>query len=207
MRRDISLFLSAFLVLSLSGAFSGDVVGTVNIRNSIKLEVDSKSCKIHLTITKQVHRVLVREFGNYEILTYFNSAFHCDQMKYYVGKNYAPWVAIGDFNGDGRKDLFLRVLWGKSKRISEVFLISEGKSYKAVKTGEIEFVPGESYYLKRPAQVFSPCSFEDRFEYGFFSLHFPFDCLEMYSSETEYFAWIVIYTNGTFSEIVIFLGD
>lgn len=207
MRRDINLFLSAFIAISVSGAFSKDVVGTVNIGPSIRLEVDRKSCKIHLTITEQVHRVLVREFGNYEVLTYFNSAFSCDQMRYYVGKNFAPWVAIGDFNGDGKKDLFLRILWGKSKRASEVFLMSEGKSYKVVKTGDFEFVPGESYYLKRPARVFSPCSFEDRFEYGFFSLHFPFDCLEMYTSESDYFALIVMYTNGTFSEIVIFLGD
>ena len=207
MRRVIKLILIACLAFGAERNFPKRVFSTVEVGPPPRLEVDLEGCSVYLSIPEEVHKVLIREFGPYRVLTEFNSGFYCSQMHYFVGENFTPWVAIGDFNGDGRKDMFLRILWGEEKKVTEVFLISEGESYRVVRTADLKFVPGRSNYSRRPARIFSPCRFEDRFEYGYLTLHFSFDCLEMRADDIDYFTWILIYTNGAFSEIEIFLGD
>ena len=188
----------AGLYLLTIPAFSGDVLSRVEVGDTLRLDVDFEGCSVRLSIPRDVHRILLKEFGWYRVYTETEPGFTCSRMRYHAGENFVPWAAVGDFNGDGKRDLFLRIL-SSGNKVVDLFLVSKDETYELVRPGE----PGPTGKLMG---VLSPCRFEDRFRYGYLSFRFPFDCLRI-SPRPDYVMELFIYANGALSRVTIYLGD
>ena len=128
------------------------------VSSDFSLKVDKKECRVDLTVPREAHRALTEHFGKYEIYTDFPVSI-CKNFSAYVRKNVAPWVALGDINGDGRRDAFLRILAGKGKvrKVVELFLVSSGDTYEVHRVWEEARLEGKPMFFGIPEKVLSPC--------------------------------------------------
>ncbi len=168
------------------------------VGSDFSLYVDEKRCRIDLTLPAEAHRALIKSLGHYEVYTEF-PGMTCENLKDYVGKSLAPWTAFVDLNGDGKKDVFLRVLAGRGrvKKIVELFLVSSGDAYEVHRVWEEVRMRGKPLFYGRPKEILSPCRMEGVSGTWSMKVYFRNDCLALsHGSIEELATFYYLYING-----------